>query len=105
MEQRNELEELEYWVFFFYLQRSPWFNNSVGVPYIVNVFNTCAAKLRYEANVCDEFEKMENLGIIRRSDAPYACPNVEVPKNDGSSRTCIVYRRLNKLNKCSILTP
>ena len=39
---------------------------------------------------------MEDLGIIRKSDSPYASP-VVVVKEDGSNRICIDFRRLNKI--------
>ena len=40
---------------------------------------------------------MEDLGIIRKSDSPYASPVVVVKKKDGSNRICIDFRRLNKI--------
>ena len=40
---------------------------------------------------------MEDLGIIRKSDSPYASPVVVVKKKDGSNRICINFRRLNKI--------
>ena len=36
----------------------------------------------------DEFKKMEELGVIRRSDSPWASPLHVVPKSDGSWRPC-----------------
>ena len=41
-----------------------------------------------------ELQQMENLGIIRKSDSPYASPVVVVKKKDGSNRICIDFRRL-----------
>ena len=44
-----------------------------------------------------ELQQMEDLGIIRKSDSPYASPMVVVKKKDGSNRICIDFRRLNKI--------
>ena len=44
-----------------------------------------------------ELQQMEDLGIIRKSDSPYASPVVVVKKKDGSNRICIDFRRLNKI--------
>ena len=45
----------------------------------------------------NELQQMEDLGIIRKSDSPYASPVIVVKKKDGSNRICIDFRRLNKV--------
>ena len=52
-------------------------------------------------NIRDELKKdiaeMVKLGVIRKSESPYAAPVVIVRKKDGSNRVCIDFRKLNKL--------
>ncbi|MFM7683964.1 MAG: RNase H-like domain-containing protein [Bacteroidota bacterium] len=44
-----------------------------------------------------EIEKMLKANIIRESNSPWSAPCIIVPKNDGSKRLCIDYRKLNKI--------
>ena len=42
-------------------------------------------------------QQMQDVGIIGKSDSPYASPVVVVKKKDESNRICIDFRRLNKI--------
>ncbi|XP_076441065.1 uncharacterized protein LOC143280318 [Babylonia areolata] len=46
-----------------------------------------------------EFLKMEEMGIIRRSNSPWSSPLHVVPKSNGQWRPCSDYRRLNTATK------
>lgn len=47
--------------------------------------------------VCKHLQEMLELGVIKRSESPYASNIVLVRKKDGSLRFCIDLRRLNSL--------
>ena len=44
-----------------------------------------------------EIEDMLAMGVIERSEAPYASPLVLVKKPDGSYRVCVNFKELNKI--------
>jgi hypothetical protein len=50
-----------------------------------------------EAVINKELDDMLAMGIIERSDAAYASPMVLVRKSDGTYRTCINFKDLNKI--------
>jgi hypothetical protein len=47
--------------------------------------------------ICRQTDEMLKLGIIRKSESPYAHPVLLRDKPDGSWRFCIDYRHINKL--------
>ena len=47
------------------------------------------------SEVCNHLNEMLNLGVIRKSDSPYASGVVLVRKKDGTLRFCIDLRKLN----------
>ena len=51
-----------------------------------------------QASLKEELQKMEEMGIIRKSGSPYSSPVVVVKKKDGGNRICVDFRRLNKVN-------
>jgi hypothetical protein len=50
-----------------------------------------------ETIINKELDDMLAMGIIERSDAAYASPMVLVKKSDGTYRTCINFKELNKI--------
>ena len=56
-----------------------------------------AVPFALKSSLKKELQQMEDLGIIRKSDSPYASPVVVVKKKYGSNRICIDFRRLNKI--------
>ena len=52
---------------------------------------------KWKEGVRQEILKLEEQGIIVRSNSPWASPIVPVPKPDGSIRICIDYRRINNI--------
>ena len=47
--------------------------------------------------ILEEVKEMERLGVIEKSDSPYASPLLIVKKNDNSNRPVVDFRRLNKV--------
>ena len=52
---------------------------------------------RLKEGVRSEVKKLVDLGIVVPSISPWASPVVPVPKNDGTVRVCIDYRKLNEV--------
>lgn len=50
-----------------------------------------------EVKLNQELDEMLAMGIIERSEAPYAAPLVLVKKPDGTFRTCVNFKELNKI--------
>lgn len=53
--------------------------------------------LATQEKVAREIEVMLEMGVIEKSDSPYASPIVLVRKPDGSVRFCVDFRKLNRI--------
>lgn len=52
--------------------------------------------------VSKQVQQMQETGVIRSSNSPWASPVVMVRKRDGTHRFCIDYRKLNSVTKPDI---
>ena len=52
---------------------------------------------KMEEVICNEIDDMLTKGIIERSEAAYASPLVLVKEPDGTYRTCVNFKELNKI--------
>jgi len=57
----------------------------------------CPIPYKMQEVIDKEIEDMLAMGIIERSEAPYASPLVLVKKPDGSYRVCVNFKDLNKI--------
>lgn len=51
----------------------------------------------YRDKIANMVERMEQLGVIRKSGSAWSSPVVLIPKKDGSYRFCVDYRKLNSV--------
>ena len=69
---------------------------TTGPPVFARARRLSPEKLRAAK---EEFRVMEEMGIIRRSESPWASPLHIVPKSNGGFRPCGDYRRLNSVTE------